>query len=56
MPLNIYPRLRSRAPTLLACTDNIDAVRNAFLQWNAADLEMAGRGPPAPARSVAAGE
>jgi len=42
VPLNIYPKLRANALTLLRCTESQAAVRNAILQWRADDLEAAG--------------
>jgi hypothetical protein len=42
MPLNIYPRLRTRAISFLRCGESTHAVRNAILQWRADELEMAG--------------
>jgi len=42
MPLNMYPRIRSRALTLLEAVDNIDSVRQAISKWRAAELEIAG--------------
>ena len=42
IPLNIYPKLRANALTLLRCTENPAAVRNAILQWRSDDLEAAG--------------
>jgi crotonobetainyl-CoA:carnitine CoA-transferase CaiB-like acyl-CoA transferase len=41
MPINIYPRLRARATTLLRCDDSVNAVQNAMLQWRADELETA---------------
>ena len=41
LPLNIYPRLRTRALNFLGCTDSTEAVRNAILKWNGEDLEDA---------------
>jgi crotonobetainyl-CoA:carnitine CoA-transferase CaiB-like acyl-CoA transferase len=41
MPVNIYPRLRARATTLLRCDDSVNAVQNAMLQWRADELETA---------------
>ena len=42
MPLNMYPRIRSRALTLLSSTDNFESVKQAIKQWRAAELEIAG--------------
>jgi crotonobetainyl-CoA:carnitine CoA-transferase CaiB-like acyl-CoA transferase len=39
--LNIYPRLRSRALNFLRCSDSLESVNNAILQWRAQDLEAA---------------
>jgi crotonobetainyl-CoA:carnitine CoA-transferase CaiB-like acyl-CoA transferase len=41
LPLNIYPRLRTRALNFLGCTDSTGAVRNAILKWNGEELEEA---------------
>jgi crotonobetainyl-CoA:carnitine CoA-transferase CaiB-like acyl-CoA transferase len=41
MPLNVYPRLRTRALNLLRCSDSSEAVRNAILKWNGTELEEA---------------
>ena len=41
MPINIYPRNRARATTLLRCDDSVSAVQNAMLQWRAIELETA---------------
>src|SRR5262245_3667905 len=39
--LNFYPKLRRAALKFLRCTDSIEAVENAILQWNADELEDA---------------
>jgi crotonobetainyl-CoA:carnitine CoA-transferase CaiB-like acyl-CoA transferase len=39
--LNFYPRLRSQCLKFLRCSDSLDSIRNAILQWRADDLEMA---------------
>jgi crotonobetainyl-CoA:carnitine CoA-transferase CaiB-like acyl-CoA transferase len=39
--LNIYPKVRSRALKFLRCTDSVDGVQNAILQWRAEELETA---------------
>jgi len=39
--INIYPKLASRALSLLKCNASSDAVRSAILQWRADDLENA---------------
>jgi len=41
LPLNIYPRIRTRALNFLHCSDSTESVRNAILKWKAADLEEA---------------
>jgi crotonobetainyl-CoA:carnitine CoA-transferase CaiB-like acyl-CoA transferase len=41
LPLNIYPRLRSRALNLLRCSDSPESVRNAILKWDGEELENA---------------
>lgn len=42
MPLNVFPRLRSRATAFLRCGESRSAVANAILQWNGLELEEAG--------------
>jgi crotonobetainyl-CoA:carnitine CoA-transferase CaiB-like acyl-CoA transferase len=39
--LNFYPESRRRALKLFRCSDNIEALQNAILQWRADDLENA---------------
>jgi len=39
--LNFYPESRRRALNLFRCSDNIEALQNAILQWRADDLETA---------------
>ena len=39
--LNIYPRLRTRALNFLRCSDSLESVSNAILQWRAPELEAA---------------
>ncbi len=39
--LNFYPRLRSQCLRFLRCSDSLDSIRNAILQWRAAELESA---------------
>src|SRR4051794_6864138 len=39
--LNIYPRLRSRALNFLKCSDSLESLQNAILQWRADELETA---------------
>src|SRR5262249_35301221 len=39
--LNFYPKLTKAALKFLRCTDSIEAVENAILQWNADELEPA---------------
>jgi crotonobetainyl-CoA:carnitine CoA-transferase CaiB-like acyl-CoA transferase len=39
--LNFYPKLRSRALKFLRCTDSLESVQNAILQWRAEELETA---------------
>jgi CoA-transferase family III len=41
LPLNVYPRLRSRALNFLRCSDSTESVRNAILKWNGEELEDA---------------
>jgi hypothetical protein len=42
MPLNMYPRLRSHALTLLNCADNFEAVKNVIANRDGLELEEAG--------------
>src|SRR6202040_4487801 len=39
--LNIYPKLRHRALNFLRCSDSLESLQNAILQWRADDLETA---------------
>ncbi len=39
--INIYPKLAARGMNLLRCGPSIESLRNAILQWRAADLENA---------------
>jgi crotonobetainyl-CoA:carnitine CoA-transferase CaiB-like acyl-CoA transferase len=39
--LDFYPKLRRRTLTLLRCSDTVESVQNAILQWRAEELEMA---------------
>jgi crotonobetainyl-CoA:carnitine CoA-transferase CaiB-like acyl-CoA transferase len=39
--LNIYPKLRTRALKFLRCSDSVESVQNAILQWRAEELETA---------------
>jgi len=41
VPLDIYPRLRTRTLNLLRCSDSAESVQNAILQWRAEELEAA---------------
>jgi crotonobetainyl-CoA:carnitine CoA-transferase CaiB-like acyl-CoA transferase len=41
LPLNIYPRLRTRTLNFLRCSDSSEAVHNAILKWNGEELEDA---------------
>ncbi|TCI11361.1 carnitine dehydratase [Dyella soli] len=41
LPLNVYPRIRTRALNFLRCSDSPEAVRNAILKWNGTELEDA---------------
>src|SRR5262249_47685908 len=40
--INIYPQIAARGMSLLRCGPSIESVRNAILQWRAAELEEAG--------------
>src|SRR6201987_711344 len=42
--LDFYPQLRARTLSFLRCSENIESIQNAILQWNAEDLEAAGAG------------
>jgi hypothetical protein len=42
MPLNMYPRLRSEALTLLDCADNLEGVKHAIAKRDGLELEDAG--------------
>ena len=42
MPLNIYPKLKSKTLKLLRTYDDTTAIANAIARWDAADLEEAG--------------
>jgi crotonobetainyl-CoA:carnitine CoA-transferase CaiB-like acyl-CoA transferase len=42
MPLNMYPRLRSQALTLLKCADNLEAVKDGIAKRDGLQLEDAG--------------
>ncbi len=39
--LNFYPRLHSQCLKFLRCSDSLDSIRNAILQWRADELEFA---------------
>jgi len=39
--LNIYPKLQRRALNFLRCSDSLESLQNAILQWRADDLETA---------------
>jgi hypothetical protein len=41
MALNFYPELNRRTLDLLRCSQSIESVNNAILQWRADDLETA---------------
>ena len=38
--LNIYPKIRARALDFLKCTDNLEGVQQAILQWRADELRQ----------------
>jgi len=42
MPMNVYPKIRLGAQTLLGVPDDIEAARTAIAKWNGRDLEEAG--------------
>lgn len=42
VPLNFYPRARAQCLSLLKCSDNVESIRNAILQWRGEELEVAG--------------
>jgi crotonobetainyl-CoA:carnitine CoA-transferase CaiB-like acyl-CoA transferase len=39
--LNIYPKLHQRALNFFRCSDSVESLQNAILQWRADDLETA---------------
>jgi crotonobetainyl-CoA:carnitine CoA-transferase CaiB-like acyl-CoA transferase len=39
--LNVYPKLHTRALNFLRCSDSVESLQNAILQWPADELEMA---------------
>src|SRR3954471_19185093 len=39
--LDFYPQLRARTLSFLRCSENIESIQNAILQWNAEELEAA---------------
>src|ERR1700730_6665867 len=39
--LNFYPKLRTAALKFLRCTDSLESIENAILQWHAEELEAA---------------
>ena len=39
--LNIYPKVRARAFKFLRCSDSVEGLQNAILQWRAEELETA---------------
>jgi crotonobetainyl-CoA:carnitine CoA-transferase CaiB-like acyl-CoA transferase len=39
--LNIYPRLCARALNFLRCSESVESLQNAILQWRAEELEVA---------------
>src|ERR1700726_1170493 len=41
VPLDFYPRLRTRTLNLLRCSDSPESIHDAILQWCAEDLETA---------------
>ena len=41
VPLDFYPRLRSRTLKFLRCTESVESIQNAILQWRADDVEWA---------------
>jgi hypothetical protein len=43
--LNFYPKLKTAALKFLRCTDSLESVQNAILQWRADELEAAAARP-----------
>ena len=41
VPLDFYPRLRTRTLKLLRCGESVGSIQNAILQWRAEELESA---------------
>jgi len=41
MALDFYPKLKTDTLKFLRCTDSLESIENAILQWRAADLEAA---------------
>src|ERR1700733_10711604 len=41
VPLDFYPRLRTRTLKLLRCGETVESIQNAILQWRADELESA---------------
>src|ERR1700730_10388408 len=41
VPLDFYPKLRARTLKLLLCSESVESIQNAILQWRAEGLESA---------------
>src|SRR3984893_6344953 len=41
VPLDFYPKLRARTLKLLRCSEIVESIQNAILQWRAEELESA---------------
>jgi CoA-transferase family III len=41
VPLDFYPKLRTRTLKLLRCGESVESIQNAILQWRAEELESA---------------
>jgi len=41
VPLNFYPKLRTRTLNFLRCSDSAESIQNAILQWRGEELETA---------------
>jgi crotonobetainyl-CoA:carnitine CoA-transferase CaiB-like acyl-CoA transferase len=41
VPLDFYPKLRARTLKFLRCSESIESIQNAILQWRAEELESA---------------
>jgi crotonobetainyl-CoA:carnitine CoA-transferase CaiB-like acyl-CoA transferase len=41
VPLDFYPKLRARTLKFLRCSESVESIQNAILQWRAVELESA---------------